>query len=125
VRGGGLLRWWRSLWSSPPPSAPGPPPDPAPPRGGKDDDGDAGPARVPARRHYTAPPRDDDPQREARLGAVLEALGTSSLSRAELSRRVEGDAWGPGRFDAVVDHGVAAGVLRTDDSGVVRPRYAD
>lgn len=125
MSGGGLLRWWRSLWSSPGPAVAAPPPDPVPSRGGTDDGEEAAPARVPGRRHYTAPPRDDDPQREARLGAVLEALGTGSLTRTELSRRVEGDAWGSGRFDALVDHGVAAGVLRTDGPDAVRARYAD
>jgi hypothetical protein len=125
MSGGGLLRWWRSLWSSPAPVGPAPPPDPAPLPGVPDDGEEATPPRVPARRRYTAPPRDDDPQREARLGGVLEALGTRSLTRTELSGRVDGEAWGAGRFDAVVDHGIAAGVLRTDDSGAVRARYAD
>jgi hypothetical protein len=125
VSGGALARWWRSLWSAPGPAAPAPPPDRPPLPGSADDGEEAVPARTPVRRHHTAPPRDDDPQREARLGAVLEALGTGSLTRAELSRRVGGDTWGAGRLDAVVDHGVAAGVLRTDGSGAVRARYAD
>jgi hypothetical protein len=76
-------------------------------------------------RHYTAPPADDDPQREAHLGAVLQALAAGSLSRAELGRRIGAAEWGPGRLDAVVAHGVAAGVLVETDDGGVRARYAD
>jgi hypothetical protein len=76
------------------------------------------------RRHdTTAPP--DDPQREAHLGAVLQALSAGPLSRAVLGERVDAAAWGPGRLDAVVDHGVAAGVLVAGDDGTVRARYAD
>ena len=88
--------------------------------GGSDDPG----RRDPPRRRYTAPPITDDPQREAHLGAVLQALAGGPLGRTELGRRVDADRWGPGRLDAVVDHGVATRVLVETD-GVVRVRYAD
>lgn len=80
--------------------------------------------RVPPRRHYTAPSVADDPQREARLGAVLEALRAGPLTRADLGVRAGADDWGSGRLDAVVDHGLATGVLLESD-GAVRARYAD
>jgi hypothetical protein len=80
--------------------------------------------RVSPRRHYTAPPIHDDPQREARLGAVLEALRAGPSTRAELGTRVGAADWGPGRLDAVVDHGLATGVLLESD-GAVRARYSD
>ena len=83
---------------------------------------EAGP--TPPRRRYTAPSRADDPQREARLGAVLEALRAGPQSRAALGARVGAADWGPGRLDAVVDHGLATGVLLESD-GAVRARYAD
>ena len=90
-------------------------------------EGDARDARPPTvRRDIAAPPRDDDPQREAHLGAVLEALAGGPLSRDRLAARVGAAAWGPGRLDAVVAHGVASGVLLADgDGGTVRARYAD
>ena len=81
--------------------------------------------RVPPRRRYTAPPADDDAQREARLGAVLEAVRGGALRRDELGPRVGAADWGPGRLDAVVAHGVATGVLVETDGGAVKARYAD
>jgi hypothetical protein len=56
---------------------------------------------------------------------VLQALSAGPLSRAELGRRTGAADWGPGRLDAVVDHGLAAGVLVESDDGAVRARYAD
>jgi hypothetical protein len=57
---------------------------------------------------------------------VLEALAGGPLSRDRLAARVGAAAWGPGRLDAVVAHGVASGVLLADgDGGTVRARYAD
>jgi MFS family permease len=92
-------------------------------RGGNADD-DPG-RRPPGRRHYTAPPVEHDPEREAHLGAVLQALAGGPLNRDDLGRAVDAAGWGRGRLDAVVDHGVTTGVLRTDDDGRVRARYAD
>jgi hypothetical protein len=121
-----FLRWWRNLWRRPaaPASA-----DLGAGRavagGASTIESDDGAPRVPPRRHYTAPPPDDDAQREARLGAVLQAVGGGPLSRAELRARVGAADWGPGRLDAVVAHGVAAGVLVETDDGGVRARYAD
>jgi MFS family permease len=86
-------------------------------------DGDAT-TQPPPRRRYTAPTLVDDPQREAHLGAVLQALAGGPLERAELGHRVGAGEWGPGRWDAVVEHGVATGVLRTEGS-LVRARYTD
>jgi hypothetical protein len=77
------------------------------------------------RRRYTAAPVADDPQREAHLGAVLQALAAGPLGRDELGRRVGADAWGVGRLDAVVDHGLATRVLVDTGDGAVRARYAD
>ena len=81
--------------------------------------------RTPHRRHYTAPPADDDPQREARLGAVLQALGGASLRPDELAARLGAADWGAGRLDAVVAHGVASDVLVETADGRIRARYAD
>jgi hypothetical protein len=118
-----LRRWWRSLW--PAPADPGPPPRPA--VGNTDTDPAATP-RTPARRRYTVPPA-DDPQREAHLGAVLQALGGGVLTRDELDRRVGAAEWGPGRLDAVVAYGISTGVLLDGDGDgdgdAVRARYAD
>jgi hypothetical protein len=121
-----LLRWWRSLWRRSAGPAPADRDRGRVAAGGTAtvEPDDAAP-RVPPRRHYTAPPADDDPQREARLGAVLQALGGGALSRAELGARVGAADWGAGRLDAVVAHGVAAGVLVETGDGGVRARYAD
>ena len=93
--------------------------------GGSGDVTDPGAARAPGRHRYTAPTFADDPQREAHLGAVLEALAAGPLGRDELGRRVGADAWGAGRLDAVVDHGLATHVLVDAGDGAVRARYAD
>ena len=127
---GSLRRWWQSLWGDPvgaalrrgrrasrTPSARSRAPAPAGPT--------TRAAAIPPRRRYTAPPVTDDPQREAHLGAVLQALAGGPLGRAELGRRVDAAGWGPGRLDAVVDHGVATRVLVETDDGAVRARYAD
>ncbi len=122
---GALLRWWRTLWRRPAS------PTDAEVTGGRRtgaraaviEPGDLPPAAP--RRRYTAPPADDDPQREARLGAVLEALRGGTLTRDALGARVGAADWGPGRLDAVVAHGVAAGVLVETDGGAIRARYAD
>jgi hypothetical protein len=127
MAGGALLRWWRSLWASgnrTPAAAVPPPTDSAPRRGGTGAI-EAEAAPVATRRHYRAPPADDDPRREAHLGAVLQALARGPLSRAELGSRVGAADWGPGRLDAVVAHGVATGVLVETADGGVRARYAD
>ena len=126
---GPLRRWWQSLWgtlsgrrsagAAAEPDAVGPFPGAG--SGGSDEPG----RRTTPRRRYTAPPVTDDPQREAHLGAVLQALAGGPLGRAELGRRVDADGWGPGRLDAVVDHGVATHVLVETDDGAVRTRYAD
>ena len=124
-----LLRWWRNLWRRPAEPATDPGAGRVAPGGSGTggasaiDSDDAAP-RIPPRRHYTAPPADDDAQREARLGAVLQVLSTGPVSRAELGARVGAQDWGPGRLDAVVAHGVAAGVL-VESGGEVRARYAD
>lgn len=116
-------KWWQHLWRSAPAAAdPGPPPDRPVASGTAAVEADA--VRVPPRRRYTAPSAVDDPQREARLGAVLEALRAGPLSRAELGTRAGADDWGPGRLDAVVDHGLATGVL-LESGDRVRARYAD
>ena len=125
MSGGALARWWRSLWSAPGPAVPAPPPDRAPLRGSTDDGEEAVPSRTAPRRHYTAPPRHDDPQREAHLGAVLQALSGGPLRPAELAYRVGAADWGRGDLDAIVSHGVATGVLVEGDDGTVRARYAD
>lgn len=126
-----LRRWWRNLWRrAARPATTGPA---GVDRGGgaRSGSGAAGiedadaVRRTPARRHYTAPPADADPRREAQLGAVLEALAGGPLSRAELGPRVGAAEWGPGRLDAVVAHGVATGVLVETSDGGVRTRYAD
>jgi hypothetical protein len=127
VTGGALRRWWRRLWASPQPAAPAapepsPPSGPAPRRAGGDD-GQAG--RPAAPRRHTAPATVDDPLREAHLGAVLQALAAGPLHRDELARRVDAGGWGPGRLDAVVDHGLTTRVLVEDGDGAVRARYAD
>lgn len=122
-----LRRWWQALWGRGSGGAAGPVPvgpEAAPPASGAVS-GDDDARRVPGRRHYTAPRVADDPRREAHLGAVLEALAGGPLRRDELGRRVTTDAWGPGRLDAVVDHGVATHVLVEGDDGTVRARYAD
>jgi hypothetical protein len=124
-----LREWWMDLFSARGrPTAPDPvryEPGGAPRAASGLDEHD-GPVRVtPTRRHYTAPEAADDPQREARLGVVLQALATGPRSPAELGREVGADDWGPGRLDAVVAHGVATGVLVAGDDGTVRARYAD
>jgi hypothetical protein len=96
------------------------------PRADPDDSAADEVARVaPTRRRYRAVPVADDPQREAHLGAVLQAVAAGPLRRAELGRRLDADTWGPGRLDAVVDHGIATHVLVETDDGAVRSRYAD
>ena len=118
-----LRRWWRILWPSDTRSEAAPHPS----TGGQalSDDTDAATRPAPARRRYTAPLAADDPLRETHLGAVLQALSTGeTLDRAELGRRVDAADWGPGRLDAVVDHGIATGVLRPEGTGV-RARYTD
>lgn len=121
MSGNGLRRLWRQLF---PPDASAPPGAVRPGTGASGPAGiEAGARPAPPRRH-TAPPRDDDPQREAHLGAVLEALRTGPLPRDRLAGRVGAAGWGPGRLDAVVAHGVATGVLLTEGD-TVRARYAD
>ena len=127
MSGGALRRWWHRLWTSPQPATqaspePSAPSGPAPRRAGGDD-GEA--ARPSAPRRHTAPAAVDDPLREAHLGAVLQALAGGPLHRDELARRVDGGGWGPGRLDAVVDHGLATRVLVENGDGAVRARYAD
>jgi len=124
VSGGALRRWWRRLWTSPQPAtpaspAPSAPSGPAPRRAGEDDRDAVRPSAP--RRHAAV----DDPLREAHLGAVLQALAGGPLHRDELARRVDGGGWGPGRLDAVVDHGLATRVLVENGNGAVRARYAD
>jgi len=122
---GALLRWWRRLWGGDRSAAvPPPAPEAAPGRGGPGTI-EGAPVATPGRRHYTAPPRDDDPRREAHLGAVLQALAGGSLSRAELGARVGAADWGSGRLDAVVAYGVGTGVLVETSDGAVKARYAD
>jgi hypothetical protein len=124
---GTLRRLWRTLWPSDtqPDDAATPSPGGAPASFSDGDDADAVTRPAPARRHYTARPLADDPLRETHLGAVLQALSTGeTLDRAELGRRVGAADWGPGRLDAVVDHGIATGVLRPEGAGV-RARYTD
>ena len=121
-----LRRWWRDLWRRPAAPAatdPGTSGTRGAGAGGTTIESDA--TRVPPRRRYTAPPAADDAQREARLGAVLEALRGGALRRDELGARVGAADWGPGRLDAVVAHGVATGVLVETDGGAVKARYAD
>ena len=120
MSGGALRRWWRTLFPAGD-GAPAPPAPPPRPAGGAGPDE---PRPAPHRRHYRAAPVADDPQRESRLGAVLQAVAAGPLPRAELARRVDADDWGPGRFDAVVDHGVDSHVLVETDAGVAA-RYAD
>jgi hypothetical protein len=126
MTGGALLRWWRRLWASgaATTAASAPPTDSRPSHGGAGGI-EAEPVAGRTRRHYTAPPADDDPQREAHLGAVLQALAGGPLSRAELGSRVGAADWGSGSLDAVVAHGVATGVLVATADGGVRARYAD
>jgi hypothetical protein len=122
---GALLRWWRRLWGGDRSAAvPAPASESAPGRGGTGTI-EGAPVATPGRRHYTAPPRDDDPQREAHLGAVLQALDGRSLSRAELGARVGAADWGPDRLDAIVAYGVGTGVLVEAADGAVKARYAD
>jgi hypothetical protein len=122
---GALLRWWRRLWGGGRSAAvPAPAPEAAQGRGGTGTI-EGAPAAAPGRRHYSAPPRDDDPQREAHLGAVLQALDGGSLSRAELGARVGAADWGSGRLDAIVAYGVGTGVLVETSDGAVKARYAD
>jgi hypothetical protein len=122
-----LRRWWRNLWRRPPAPAtdPGASGASGAGAGGTAIESDDAAARLPPRRHYKPPPADDDAQREARLGAVLEALRGGALHRDELGARVGAAAWEPGRLDAVVAHGVATGVLVETDGGAVKARYAD
>jgi hypothetical protein len=122
---GALLRWWRRLWGGDRSAAvPAPAPEAAPGRSGTGTI-EGAPAATPGRRHYTAPLRDDDPRREAHLGAVLQALDGGSLSRAELGARVGAADWGSGRLDAIVAYGVGTGVLVETSDGAVKARYAD
>ena len=124
-----LRRWWRNLWrrtartASAEPSATDP--DTAAASRGGVLGIEGAPAATPGRRHYTAPPRDDDPRREAHLGAVLQALDGGSMSRAELGARVGAADWGSGRLDAIVAYGVGTGVLVETADGAVKARYAD
>ena len=125
--GRSLRRWWMDLFrarSRPTPAAG----RPVTAAGGSsspvDDDRDGGPPRPTTRRTYPAAPV-DDPRREAHLGAVLQALAAGPLGRAELGREVGAADWGPGRLDAVVDHGLGTGVLLEGADGTVRARYAD
>ena len=123
-----LLRWWRNLWrrpAAPDATDPGATGTRGPGAGTTGVESDDAAHREPPRRRYTAPPTDDDPQREARLGAVLEALRSGALRRDELGARVGAADWGPGRLDAVVAHGVASGVLVETDGGAVKARYSD
>jgi len=125
---GALLRWWRNLWrrpAAPDTTDPGASGTRGTGAGATAVESDDAAPRVPPRRRYTAPPSDDDPQREARLGAVLEALRGEALDADELGARVGAADWGPGRLDAVVAHGVASGVLVETDGGAVKARYAD
>jgi len=123
--GGAFLRWWRNLWRRPAASVTTDPGTRGTGAGATAVESDDAAPRVPPRRRYTAPPSDDDPQREARLGAVLEALRGEALDADELGARVGAADWGPGRLDAVVAHGVASGVLVETDGGAVKARYAD
>ena len=111
----------RPTHAFPEPSAP---PGPAPRAVRAVDDGDGGPPGS-APRRYTAPAARDDPQREAHLGAVLQALRGGPLHRDELGAPGRRGGLGPGRLDAVVAHGLATGVLVETDDGAVRARYAD
>jgi hypothetical protein len=124
-----LRRWWRALWdpgSGPAGPAAAEPSGPVTGGGTTGPDGsDDPPRRAPARRRYAAPSVVDDPRREAHLGAVLQALAGGPLRRDELDRRLGAAAWGPGRLDAVVDHGIATRVLLETDDGAVRARYTD
>jgi len=123
-----LRRWWRALWRSDarPAAAPEPVDPGVPGRSGTLAHDSADPVpRAPARRRYHAPLPDSDPRREAHLGAVLQALGAGQAGRDELAGRVGAAEWGPGRLDAVVEHGLAAGVLLEADDGAVRARYPD
>ncbi len=124
-----LRRWWRALWGSGrgPAGPAGPEPGSGPAAGRAADPGrpDDPPRRAPARRRYAAPSAVDDPRREAHLGAVLQALGPGPLHRDELARRLAAADWGPGRLDAVLDHGIATRVLVETDDGAVRARYTD
>ncbi len=121
-----LRRWWRALWGSGSgPAGPVPSPPPSGRAAGGPDGSDDLPRWAPARRHHAAPPVVDDPRREAHLGAVLEALARGPLRRDELARRLAAADWGPGRLDAVLDHGIATRVLLETDDGSVRARYTD
>jgi hypothetical protein len=127
---GALRRWWRRLWPEPGPAEQAGDGHRAASGGsGAGEVEETAASRTPTRRHYTPPPRDDDPERETRLGAVLQALAGGPLTRDALAARVGAAGWGTGRFDAVVAHGVASGVLLVDGTGgatdVVRARYAD
>jgi hypothetical protein len=124
-----LRRWWMDLFrarsrpATPDPVAEEPRAVAAGSSGDVGDDGARRPPRPP--RHYTAPPAHEDPQRETHLGAVLQALAGGPRSRADLGREVGAADWGPGRVEAVVDHGLATGVLVEGADGTVRARYAD
>jgi hypothetical protein len=123
-------RWWTDLFrararrAAPEPVRDEPRSAPPGASGAAGDEHDDPVRRAPTRR-YSAPPAADDPLREAHLGAVLQALATGPRSRAELGRLVGADDWGPGRLDAVVDHGLATGVLLGEDDGTVWARYPD
>ena len=126
--GWSLRRWWMDLFRARGPATAADPVREAPAaRGASASDEPDVPRATPAppRRHYTPPARDDDPQREAHLGAVLQALAGGPLDRAELGRQVGAADWGRGRLESVVDHGVTTGVLVAGDAGTVRARYAD
>ena len=123
-----LGRWWRALWGShATPTGPATAPadvDATPAAGGGGVADDTAP-RARARRRYASRLPDSDPRLEAHLGAVLLALAGGPLTRGELTRRVDAADWGPGRLDAVVDHGIAVPVLLDDGDDAVRARYAD
>jgi hypothetical protein len=124
-----LREWWMDLFRARGrPTAPDPvrnEPGGAPRTASGPDEHDGSAGAPPTRRRYIAPAAADDPQREAHLGAVLQALAGGPLSRAELGRQVGAAEWGPGRLESVVDHGIATGVLVAGDDGTVRARYAD
>jgi MFS family permease len=91
-----------------------------PARGSGRPDGEGAPG--PRRTRYSSHREPEDPDREARLGAVLQALGGGPLTRAELTDRVDG---GADRVGSAVRHGLEAGVLTETEDGRIRARYDD